>query len=74
VALAPPCSSVSPGAGNKPKKAIKPRKRVKKIEEGYVGQARGFDRNMDTPPIGRDHHGDGATILTIEPAQVGLHQ
>ena len=28
---------------------------------------------MDAPPIGRDHHGDGSTISTIQPARWGLH-
>jgi hypothetical protein len=73
VALAPPRSSVSPGAGNEPKQAIKPRKRAKKVEEGYVSQAGGFDRNMDAPAICRDHHGDGTAISLIDPAQGGLH-
>ncbi len=72
VALVPPRSSVSPGAGNEGQKAIKPRKRAKKVEEGYVGQAGGFDRDMDAPAIRRDHHGDEATISTIRPAQWGL--
>ena len=74
VALAPPCSSVSPGAGNEPKKAIKPRKRAKKGEEGYVAKAARIDRNMDTPAIGRDQHGDGASVSTIQPAQLDLHE
>jgi hypothetical protein len=73
VALVPPWSSASPGAGNEPKKAIKPRKRAKQVEEGYVGEAGGFDRNVDAAAIGRDHHGDGSAVTSIEPAQVSLH-
>jgi hypothetical protein len=68
VALAPPCPSVSPGAGNKPKQAIKPRKRAKKIEERYVGQAGRLERDMDTPAIGRHDDGNGSAVSTIEPA------
>src|SRR6266576_1053914 len=38
LAPVPPCPSVlPPGAGNKPKKAIKPQKRAKQRDEGYVG-------------------------------------
>jgi hypothetical protein len=73
VALVPPCPSVSPGAGNEPEKAIKPRKRAKKIEERYVGQAGWLERDVDAPAIRRDRDGDGATISTIQPAQGGLH-
>ena len=72
VALAPPCPSVSPGAGNEPKKAIKPRKRAKKIEERYVGQAGRLDRDMHAPTIRRHDDGDCAAVSAIEPAQWGL--
>ena len=42
LALVPPRSSVlPPGAGNEPKKPIKARKRAKKREERYVGEAVG---------------------------------
>src|SRR5439155_14886800 len=68
-ALAPLRSSVSPGAGNEPKKAIKPRKRAKKLEEGYVGEAGGFDWQMHSPSISRHDDSDGgAAVSTIEPA------
>jgi hypothetical protein len=69
-ALVPPCPSVPPGAGNKPKKAIKPRKRAKNVEEGYVG---GTDRHMDAAAIRRHDDGDLASISGTEPAQWGLH-
>ena len=69
-ALVPPCPSVPPGAGNKPKKAIKPRKRAKNVEEGYVG---GIDRQMHAAAIRRHDDGDLASILGTEPAQWGLH-
>ena len=71
-ALVPPCPSVPPGAGNKPKKAIKPRKRAKKVEERYVGETGGFDRHVDAPAIRRDDDGDLATDSGVEPAQSGL--
>jgi hypothetical protein len=71
VALAPPCPSVSPGAGNKPKKAIKPRKRAKNVEERYVGQAGWVDRDMHAAAIRRHDDGDCAAVSTIEPAQEG---
>ena len=71
-ALAPPCSSVPPGAGNKPKKATKPRNRAKKFEERYVRQTRGFDRHVDAPAIRRGDDGDLATDSGVEPAQSGL--
>ncbi len=72
VALAPACPSVSPGAGNKPKKAIKPRNRAKKIDERYAGQAVRLERHMDTPTIGRHDDGDCAAVSAIEPAHSGL--
>jgi hypothetical protein len=67
-ALVPPCPSVSPGAGNKPKNAIKPRKRAKKVEEGYVGQAGRLERDMHAPAIGRHDDSDCAAVPTIKPA------
>ena len=69
-ALVPPCPSVPPGAGNKPKKAVKPRKRAKKVEEGYVGG--GIDRHVHAAAIRRHDDGDLAAI-PAEPAQWGLH-
>jgi hypothetical protein len=72
VVLAPPCPSVSPGAGNEPKQAIKPRKRAKKVEERYAGQAGRLERDVDAPTIGRHDDGDNAAVSTIEPAQGGL--
>jgi hypothetical protein len=72
VALAPPCTSVSPGAGNEPKKAIKPRKGEEKVEERYTGQAGGIDRDMDAPTIRRHDDGDCTVLSPVEPAQWGL--
>jgi hypothetical protein len=73
LALGPPRSSVlPPGAGNEPKKAIKPRKRAKKIEEGYVVETGLPDRQVHAPSVRRDHDGDLATILSIETTQCGL--
>jgi hypothetical protein len=73
VALGPPCPSVPPGAGNKPKKATKPRNRAKEIEEGYVGETGGIDGDMHAPAVRRDDDGDLAAMSGLEPAQVGLH-
>ena len=67
-ALVPPCPSVPPGAGNKPKKATKPRNRKEKVEEGYVGR---IDRDMHASAVRRDDDGDLATI-PCEPGQCGL--
>jgi len=73
LAPVPPRSAVlPPGAGNEPKKAIKPRKRAKKIEEGYVGETGLADRHVNAPSVRRDHDGDLATILSIETSQCGL--
>ena len=72
-ALVPPCPSVPPGAGNEPKKPIKPRKRAKKIEEGYVGHAERFDGDVHAAAIRRRNDSDPAAIPGIEPAQCGLH-
>jgi hypothetical protein len=72
-ALVPPCPSVPPGAGNQPKKAIKSRKRAKKIEERYVGQPGRIDRDMDAATVRRDDDGDLAASSGFEPAQSGLH-
>jgi hypothetical protein len=72
-ALVPPCPSVPPGAGNQPKKAIKPGKRAKKIEERYVAQAGGIDRDMHAAAVRRDDDGDLAASSGLEPAQSGLH-
>jgi hypothetical protein len=72
VALASPYPSVSPGAGNEPKKAIKPRKRAKKIEERYVGQTGRIERDVHAPTISRHDDSDNAAVSTIEPAQSGL--
>ena len=73
-ALVPPCPSVPPGAGNKPKKAIKPQKRAKQRDEGYVGEPVRLDRHMDAAAIRRDDDGDAAAVLSIEAAQVGLRR
>ena len=73
VATVPPRSSVlPPGAGNEPKKPIKARKRAKKREERYVGEALVVDRHMDAAAIRRDDDGDATAILAIETAQGGL--
>ena len=72
-ALVPPWPSVPPGACNEPKKPIKPRKRAKKIEEGYVGQAERLDGDMHAPAICRRDDSDPAAIPGDEPAQCGLH-
>jgi hypothetical protein len=72
-ALAPPCPSVPPGAGNEPKKAIKPRKRAQKFEKRYVGETGLVDRDVHAPTIRRDGDGDLAAIFGSEPAQWGLH-
>jgi hypothetical protein len=73
LALVLPRSSVlPPGAGNEPKKAIKPRKRAKEFEEGYVDETGLSDRHMDASSVRRDHDGDSATILSIETTQCGL--
>ncbi len=61
-ALVSPCPSVPPGAGNEPKKAIKPRKRAKKIEERYAGETGRVDRDMDAAAIRRHDDGDLAAI------------
>jgi hypothetical protein len=58
-ALVPPCPSVPPGAGNKPKKATKHRKGKKKVEERYVG---GIEGNVHAAAIRRDDDGDLAAI------------
>jgi len=71
VALVPPCPSVPPGAGNQLKKAIKPRKRSKQVEEGYEGRGR-LDRDMHAAAIRRHDDGDLAAISGTEPAQSGL--
>jgi len=68
-ALVPPCPSVPPGAGNKPKKAIKPRKRAKNVEERYAGR---IDRQVHAAAIRRHDDGDLAAISGTEPAQSGL--
>lgn len=73
VALVPPCPSVPPGAGNKPKKELKPGKRAQDLDEGYVGQTHGIDRDVHAPAIRRDDDGDLAAISGLEPAQSGLH-
>ena len=72
-ALAPPCPSVPPGAGNEPKKAIKPRKRAKEFEERYVGQTGLVDRDVHTPTIRCDGDGNLAAMFGSEPAHWGLH-
>ena len=60
LALVPPRSSVlPPGAGNEAKKAIKPRKRAKKREEGYVDETGGLDRAH-----GRGDHPPSTTTAT----------
>jgi hypothetical protein len=61
-ALVPPCPSVPPGAGNKPKKATKPRNRAKKVEERYVGRPGGVDRQVHAAAVRRDDDGDLAAI------------
>ena len=71
-ALVPPRSSVPPGAGNKAEKAIKPRKRAKQVEEGYVEEAGRLDGHVDATTIVRDDDGDASTILPIETTQAGL--
>jgi hypothetical protein len=74
LAPVPPRSSVlPPGAGNEAKKAVKPRKRAKQGEEGYVGKAGRLDGHMDVSSVRRDHDGDLGTILAIETTQAGLH-
>ena len=74
LASVPPRSSVlPPGAGNELKQPIKPRKRSKQVEEGYVWEEGRFDGHMDTSSVRRDHDGDLATILSIETTQCGLH-
>jgi hypothetical protein len=45
---------------------------VKDVEEGYIGQADGIDRDVDAPAIRRDDDGDLAAISGVEPAQSGL--
>ena len=75
LAPVPPRPSVlPPGAGNKPKKAIKPQKRAKQRDEGYVGEPVRLDRHMDAAAIRRDDDGDAAAVLSIEAAQVGLRR
>ena len=71
-ALVPPCPSVPPGAGNKPKKATKPRNGEEDFEQGYVGQTGRFDGDVHAPAIRRDDDGDLAAISGTEPAQSGL--
>ena len=72
-ALVPPWPSVPPGAGNEPKKPIKPRKRAKNIKEGYVDQAERFDGDVHAAAICRRNDSDPAAIPGVEPAQCGLH-
>ena len=72
-ALVPPCPSVPPGAGNKPKKATKPRNREKDVEQGYVGQTGRLDGDVHAAAVRRDDDGDLAAISGFEPAQSGLH-
>ena len=69
VALVPPCPSVPPGAGNRPKKAAKHRKGEEKVEEGYIGR---IDREMHAAAIRRHDDGDLAAIPGTEPGQCGL--
>ena len=72
-ALVPPCPSVPPGAGNKPKKATEPRNGEEDLEEGYVGQAARLDRDVHAAAIRRHDDGDLAAISGFEPAQSALH-
>ena len=72
MALVPPCPSVPPGAGNKPKKATKPRKRSEEFEKGYVEWS-GIDRNVHAPAIRCHDDGDPAASSGLEPAQYVLH-
>ena len=73
LASVPPRPSVlPPGAGNEPKKAIKPQKRAKKREERYVGERVRLDGHMDAATVRRHHDGDHPAILPIELAQAGL--
>ena len=72
-ALVPPCPSVPPGAGNKPKKATKPRNGEEDFEQGYVGQTGRVDRDVHAAAVRRDDDGDLAAISGFEPAQSGLH-
>ena len=72
-ALVPPCPSVPPGAGNKPKKATKPRNREEDVEQGYVGQTGRLDGDVHAAAVRRDGDGDLAAISGFEPAQSGLH-
>ena len=67
-ALVPPCPSVPPGAGNKPKKATKPRNGKENVEEGYVGR---IDRDMHASAVRGDDDGDLAAIPG-EPGQCCL--
>ena len=71
--LVAPCPSVPPGAGNKPEKAVKPRKQTNEVEERYVGQTDRVDWDVVAPTIGRDRDGDLAATSGFEPAQSGLH-
>jgi hypothetical protein len=73
LALVPLRSSVlSPGAGNKPKKAIKAQKRSKEREDGYIGEGVVPDRQVHAAAIRRDDDGDSTTILSIDHARFGL--
>src|SRR5215204_4777941 len=63
LALVPPRPSVlPPGAGNEPKKALKPEERAKLRKDRYVG-AGALDRHMDAATVRRDDDGDGAGVL-----------
>ena len=68
-ALVPPCPSVPPGAGNKPKKATKPRNGKENVEEGYIGRT---DRHVHAATVRRHDDGDLAAIPGTEPGQCGL--
>ena len=76
VALAapvPPRSSVlPPGAGNKAKKAVQPKKeRAKDPEQRRFGQVV-VEGQLDAPAVGRHDHGDGAAVPALELTQCGL--
>ena len=72
LAPVPPRPSVlPPGAGNEPKKPIKAQKRAKQREERYVRETLALERHVDAAAIRRDHDGDVAAILPIEPTQAG---
>ena len=59
-----PRPSVPPGAGNQPKKALKPEAKGKKRAKDDLEAGR-LDRDLDAATVRRHHDGDGSAVPTI---------